>query len=302
MPERRVGEGLPGKFYAPPLPRCPRRQSTKLVRALALDSAAVLVAVVRLQLGNNRRDSARGFVAKLGHERAASTPLRKRSGVGPGRFLRSRRYGGGSTGEAWPRPSARPRGRPPGTRPRGLAEVGTYDGRSAWVHGGRVELFNPAPGDGGGVDEGAGPDDAERTFIDDVGRLRRHYGAPFAGRSKPRLPRDLRVQRDDRRAVARVGSGSAAEAVATSADWRTDWRTRRLSSGRMGEQAKENPPISGGLRMRLNGVEPSRVFPPTRPSTLRVYQFRHSRLRAADSRCSGLARDGSEFVIIRASR
>ena len=32
--------------------------------------------------------------------------------------------------------------------------------------------------------------------------------------------------------------------------------------------------------MRLNGVEPSRVFPPTRPSTLRVYQFRHSRARA----------------------
>src|SRR4051794_32486720 len=37
--------------------------------------------------------------------------------------------------------------------------------------------------------------------------------------------------------------------------------------------------------MRLNGVEPSRVFPPTRPSTLRVYQFRHSRSRARDSRC-----------------
>jgi hypothetical protein len=31
--------------------------------------------------------------------------------------------------------------------------------------------------------------------------------------------------------------------------------------------------------VRLRGVEPPRVFPPTRPSTLRVYQFRHSRLR-----------------------
>src|ERR1700733_7723265 len=42
--------------------------------------------------------------------------------------------------------------------------------------------------------------------------------------------------------------------------------------------------------MRLNGVEPSRVFPPTRPSTLRVYQFRHGRSRAVDSRCSGPGR------------
>jgi hypothetical protein len=41
--------------------------------------------------------------------------------------------------------------------------------------------------------------------------------------------------------------------------------------------------------MRLNGVEPSRVFPPTRPSTLRVYQFRHSRGRTAilDGRAVG---------------
>src|ERR1044072_7311797 len=38
--------------------------------------------------------------------------------------------------------------------------------------------------------------------------------------------------------------------------------------------------------MRLNGVEPSRVFPPTRPSTLRVYQFGHTRARAVDSRCA----------------
>src|SRR6201999_1902638 len=38
--------------------------------------------------------------------------------------------------------------------------------------------------------------------------------------------------------------------------------------------------------MRLNGVEPSRVFPPTRPSTLRVYQFRHSREVGGHSRDS----------------
>ncbi len=30
--------------------------------------------------------------------------------------------------------------------------------------------------------------------------------------------------------------------------------------------------------MRLNGVEPSRPVRDTRPSTLRVYQFRHSRV------------------------
>ena len=43
--------------------------------------------------------------------------------------------------------------------------------------------------------------------------------------------------------------------------------------------------------MRLNGVEPSRPVRGTRPSTLRVYQFRHSRSRAFDSRCLG-AGDG----------
>ncbi len=33
--------------------------------------------------------------------------------------------------------------------------------------------------------------------------------------------------------------------------------------------------------MRLNGVEPSRPVRGTRPSTLRVYQFRHSRRGAS---------------------
>ena len=32
--------------------------------------------------------------------------------------------------------------------------------------------------------------------------------------------------------------------------------------------------------MRLRGVEPPRTFRSTRPSTLRVYQFRHSRVGA----------------------
>src|SRR4051794_13634261 len=49
--------------------------------------------------------------------------------------------------------------------------------------------------------------------------------------------------------------------------------------------SQRKPPSSGGFPMRLNGVEPSRVFPPTRPSTWRVYQFRHSRSREGDSRC-----------------
>jgi hypothetical protein len=40
--------------------------------------------------------------------------------------------------------------------------------------------------------------------------------------------------------------------------------------------------------MRLNGVEPSRPVRDTRPSTLRVYQFRHSRSRGDDSRCLGI--------------
>jgi repressor LexA len=47
--------------------------------------------------------------------------------------------------------------------------------------------------------------------------------------------------------------------------------------------------FSKGFSVRLNGVEPSRVLPPTRPSTLRVYQFRHSRVRVVDSRWLVLA-------------
>src|SRR4051794_6991961 len=44
----------------------------------------------------------------------------------------------------------------------------------------------------------------------------------------------------------------------------------------------ETPAFAGASIMRLRGVEPPRPVRATRPSTLRVYQFRHSRLRAAD--------------------
>jgi hypothetical protein len=38
-----------------------------------------------------------------------------------------------------------------------------------------------------------------------------------------------------------------------------------------------SPAIAGLPFMRPNGVEPSRPVRDTRPSTLRVYQFRHGR-------------------------
>jgi hypothetical protein len=39
---------------------------------------------------------------------------------------------------------------------------------------------------------------------------------------------------------------------------------------------EKNPAVQG-FSMRSNGLEPSRAVKPTRPSTLRVYQFRHER-------------------------
>ncbi len=80
-------------------------------------------------------------------------------------------------------------------------------------------------------------------------------------------------------------------------DWRMDWRTRDLQLSTQNACKTQKPPLSGGFAMRLNGVEPSRPVRDTRPSTLRVYQFRHSRSRAADSRCLvmvGLAGGGGE--------
>src|SRR5215467_8570241 len=72
----------------------------------------------------------------------------------------------------------------------------------------------------------------------------------------------------------------------------TDWRLNCT--------ATQNPPASGGFLMRLNGVEPSRPVRDTRPSTLRVYQFRHSRSRGDDSRC--LAIPGLLVADIRVGR
>ena len=44
------------------------------------------------------------------------------------------------------------------------------------------------------------------------------------------------------------------------------------------------PPQNGGFIMRRRGLEPPRGNPPTRPSTLRVYQFRHRRRGGAQYR------------------
>ena len=84
-----------------------------------------------------------------------------------------------------------------------------------------------------------------------------------------------------------------AEEKRPGADWAQCAAPNRGARRRPREGAappqRKNPAIAGPLLMRLNGVEPSRVFPPTRPSTLRVYQFRHSRSRGGDSRCSACA-------------
>ena len=44
-----------------------------------------------------------------------------------------------------------------------------------------------------------------------------------------------------------------------------------------GSSNAKNPPFPAGSEVRLRGVEPPRPVRATRPSTLRVYQFRHSR-------------------------
>jgi len=69
-------------------------------------------------------------------------------------------------------------------------------------------------------------------------------------------------------------------------------RRKLLGSATAPPIAARKSLISRSLVMRLNGVEPSRPVRDTRPSTLRVYQFRHSRSRAVDSRCLALARRG----------
>ena len=45
-------------------------------------------------------------------------------------------------------------------------------------------------------------------------------------------------------------------------------------------QVDENPAFAGLPEVRPRGLEPPRAIRPTRPSTLRVYQFRHRRVVA----------------------
>src|SRR5271154_5191565 len=52
----------------------------------------------------------------------------------------------------------------------------------------------------------------------------------------------------------------------------------------------EKSPATRAFSVRPNGLEPSRGNLPTRPSTLRVYQFRHGRRRASISSGSGPSR------------
>jgi hypothetical protein len=81
-----------------------------------------------------------------------------------------------------------------------------------------------------------------------------------------------------------TGGDQAAHAEAVAAvvsDWRTDWRTGPARRFPTSPLHKVKTPDLRGFLMRLNGVEPSRPVRGTRPSTLRVYQFRHSRGRKA---------------------
>jgi hypothetical protein len=48
------------------------------------------------------------------------------------------------------------------------------------------------------------------------------------------------------------------------------------TAGRRGQERKKAP-LCRTFRMRSSGLEPPRAVKPTRPSTLRVYQFRHER-------------------------
>jgi hypothetical protein len=47
--------------------------------------------------------------------------------------------------------------------------------------------------------------------------------------------------------------------------------------GRSAARYEESPAVCGAFLMRRRGLEPPRAIQPTRPSTLRVYQFRHRR-------------------------
>jgi hypothetical protein len=126
---------------------------------------------------------------------------------------------------------------------------------------------------------------SHRDAISFVQEGDRRSPAPAQGRCRPagEVARGRTLRRSSEREAKHVaGQG---QCLRGGSHWRTDWRTRRAAL--VGDRARKErkAPICGGFPMRLNGVEPSRVFPPTRPSTLRVYQFRHSRSEEADSRC-----------------
>lgn len=58
------------------------------------------------------------------------------------------------------------------------------------------------------------------------------------------------------------------------ATWRQTHHAGRCRQRRL---ANKKAPLSGAFLMRPRGLEPPRTIQSTRPSTLRVYQFRHRR-------------------------
>ena len=108
-----------------------------------------------------------------------------------------------------------------------------------------------------------------RWYDPTTGTYRRVPGSPFDNAGT----REVLASREQRRGGPGLGSGS-------------DGFLSRLSKPVIDltahEQWGRNLRISRGFAVRLRGVEPPRPVRATRPSTLRVYQFRHSRLRAVD--------------------
>src|SRR5918998_5236794 len=60
-----------------------------------------------------------------------------------------------------------------------------------------------------------------------------------------------------------------------------------------GFSLRPDPLGSQAFAMRPGRLELPRAIRPTRPSTLRVYQFRHRRVAAADYRATDMPSDGS---------
>ena len=120
-------------------------------------------------------------------------------------------------------------------------------------------------------------------------------GRPHRGRRQrrrgPRLQRAHRTPRlKDARRPASTRKRSLTRRSAKSKGRATKRSATPERSRRRNLTGAEKQPSNGAssnnarLLMRLRGVEPPRPVRATRPSTLRVYQFRHSRLRAVDSR------------------